>query len=302
MTIAEKIRSLLATGRPLLMPGVFDALTARMAVQAGFEVIFTSGYSMSATRLASPDFGLLTATEMIDVTQKVCAAVPGVPLIVDADTGYGNAINTIRTVKDLQQAGAAGMFLEDQVWPKKCGHMAGKVVVPIEEYEAKLQAAIDSRGDRDFFIVARTDARAPLGLRESIKRAQRAQRMGADATFIEAPQSIDEMREIAREVPGVRVANMLEKGKTPLQTPDELHQIGFDLIVHPLTALYAAARAYATVFKLLREKGTTRENLDLLLPWADFHKVVDLDRYYELEKRYSTVTDGLPPTTQTFNS
>lgn len=285
-TLAQKIRDTLAKGKPLLMPGVFDALTARMAVQAGFEIIFTSGYSMSATRLAAPDFGLLTATEMIDVTQKVCAATPGVPLIVDADTGYGNAINTIRTMKDLQQAGAAGMFLEDQLWPKKCGHMSGKVVIPFEEYESKLQAAIDTRGDRDFFTVARTDARAPLGLPEAIKRARRAHDMGADATFIEAPESVDEMRRIAEEVPGIRVANMLEKGKTPLQTPEELHKMGFDLIVHPLTALYAAAKAYASVFKVLREKGTTRDHMDLLLPWSDFHKIVELDTYYDLEKRY----------------
>lgn len=287
MTHAEKIRQTLRQGNPLLMPGVYDALTARMAVQAGFDVIFTSGYSVSAARLATPDFGLLTATEMIDITQRVCAAEPNTPLIVDADTGYGNALNVIHTVSQLQQAGAAGMFLEDQVWPKKCGHMAGKEVIPLPEYEAKLQAAIDSRGDRDFFIVARTDARAPLGLKEAIKRACRSHEMGADATFIEAPHSIEEMKEIAKEVPGIRVANMLEKGKTPLQTPEELHDIGFDLIVHPLSALYAAARAYTEVFKLLRQKGTTRDRLDLLLPWSDFHSIVELDRYYDTEKRYS---------------
>ncbi|MBI4178820.1 oxaloacetate decarboxylase [bacterium] len=289
MTHAEKIREILTRGgrsAALLMPGVFDALTARLAVQAGFEVIFTSGYSVSAARLAAPDFGVLTATEMIDTARRVCLAEPETPLIVDADTGYGNAINVIQTVKELQRAGAAGMFLEDQVWPKKCGHMSGKVVIPLEEYESKLQAAIDTRGDRDFFIVARTDARAPLGLKEAIRRAKRSHEMGADATFIEAPQSIDEMREIAREVPGVRVANMLEKGKTPLQTPQELHDIGFDLIVHPLTALYAAARAYSDVFRILKKKGTTREDLHLLLPWADFHGIVDLEGYYELEKKY----------------
>lgn len=287
MTHAERIRQILARGQPVLMPGVYDALTARIAVQTGFEVIFTSGYSVSAAQLASPDFGLMTATEMIDIAQRVCDAEPKTPLIVDADTGYGNALNVIRTVTQLQQAGAAGMFLEDQVWPKKCGHMAGKEVIPLPDYESKLRAAIDSRGGRDFFIVARTDARAPAGLKEAIKRACRAHEMGADATFIEAPQSLDEMKEISREVPGVRVANMLEKGKTPLLTPAELHDIGFDLIVHPLTALYAAARAYKTVFQLLREKGTTRDNLDLLLPWNDFHTIVDLDKYYDLEKRYS---------------
>lgn len=286
MTHAEKIRQILARGKPLLMPGVYDALTARIAVQAGFEVIFTSGYSVSAARLASPDFGLMTATEMIDIAQRVSSAESDTPLIVDADTGYGNALNVIRTVGQLQQAGAAGMFLEDQVWPKKCGHMSGKEVIPMPEYESKLQAAIDSRGHRDFFIVARTDARAPLGLAEAIRRACRSREMGADATFIEAPQSIDEMREIAKEVPGVRVANMLEKGKTPLQTPAELHDLGFDLIVHPLSALYAAARAYTSVFRLLREKGTTRDNMDLLLPWSDFHSIVDLDRFYDLEKKY----------------
>src|SRR5947207_15558631 len=208
-TIAE----LLAGAEPLALPGVFDALSARLAARAGFRALFLSGYALSATRLAEPDFGLLTATEVVDAATRVCAAVD-VPVIVDADTGYGNPFNVERTVHDLIRAGAAGCFLEDQVWPKRCGHLEGKRVVPLDEYLPKLRAALRTRGRTPFHVTARTDARAPEGLDEAIRRAQACAEAGADAVFVEAPESIAEMDRIRSALPEhvTLVANMVEDG------------------------------------------------------------------------------------------
>jgi len=275
----------LRAGDPVLMAGVFDALSARLAFDAGFETLFVSGYSTSATLLGLPDFGYLTQTEIADVARRVCRVVPSAQVVVDGDTGYGNPLNTIRTVELYEEAGAAGIFLEDQVWPKKCGHMAGKRVVPAEEWLAKLQAAVEHR-DR-LFVVARTDARAAVDLDEAVARARAAAELGVDAVFVEAPESVEEMEAVAAATPDcVRVANMIETGKTPLRTPAELHDLGYDLIVSPLTGLLAAARAMATAYGVLHDKGTLRDRLDLVTSFDDFGRVVDLDRHYGLEARY----------------
>ena len=282
---AERIRSLLKQKGVLVMPGVYDALSAKIAARAGFEVIFITGYSVSATLLGEPDFGLLTQTEMLAAARRICSVVD-LPVIVDADTGYGNAINVIRTVHELTRAGAAGMFLEDQVWPKRCGHMQGKQVIPLEEQLNKLRAAIDARKGGDLYIVARTDARQALGLKEAIRRGVAFKQAGADAVFIEAPESRDEMRDIARNVPGPLVANMLERGVTPLMGPTELKELGFQLIVWPLAALYASAQALTTVYAVLREDGTTVRILNHLLPFDQFHDIVGLEEKYALDARY----------------
>lgn len=282
----DRIRDLLGAGGTVLMPGVWDALSARLVAQAGFEVSFLSGYATAATLLGLPDFGYLTQGEMAEVARRVCTAAPEVAVVVDADTGHGNALNTIRTVQLFESAGAAGIFLEDQVWPKKCGHMGGKRVVAREEWLTKLRAAVEHR-DR-LFVVARTDARAAIGLDEACTRAQMAADLGVDAIFVEAPESIEEMEAVVRATPGlVRVANMIEAGKTPLMTPGELHDLGFDLIVSPLTGLYAAARALTTAYGVLREKGSLRDDLELVTDFPAFNRLVDLDRHYDLEARYA---------------
>ena len=283
----QRIRQAIEAG-PVLMPGVFDALSSRLAARAGFDVLFVSGYSVAATRLGLPDFGYLTGVEMAQIARPICDAAMGIPVIVDGDTGYGNPLNVQRTVRDWIDAGAAGIFLEDQLWPKKCGHMAGKQVIPIADQVQKLRAAIDARGDDDLFIVARTDARAPLGLEAAIERALAFGETGVDATFIEAPQSREELEEIARRVPGIRVANMVEQGKTPMLTPAELDELGFRLIVHPITALYAAAQGMRDALRVLHEKGTTRDDLGGLLRWDEFNDVIELDRFYALEERYGS--------------
>lgn len=287
MNKADQVREFLGKKRVLVMPGVYDCLSAKIAAQSGFEVIFITGYSLSATLLGEPDFGLLTQTEMLSAAQRICGLVE-TPVIVDADTGYGNAINVIRTVKELIRAGAAGMFLEDQVWPKRCGHMKGKQVIPLEEHLKKLKAAMEARDSGDLYIVARTDARQSLGLQEAIRRGIALKEAGADAVFIEAPENRDEMREIARNVPGPLVANMIERGVTPLMGPEELRDLGFELIVWPLAPLYASAKALQEVYSTLRQKGTTRDILDRLIPFNEFHEIVGLEQKYALDAKYRT--------------
>jgi methylisocitrate lyase len=269
------------------MPGIYDALSAKIAARAGFEVVFITGYSVSATLLGEPDFGLLTQTEVVSAAARICAAIE-TPVIVDADTGYGNAVNVIRTVEDLNRAGAAGMFLEDQIWPKRCGHMQGKQVIPLEEYLNKLRAAMDARQDRDFFIVARTDARQALGLEQAIIRGMAFKEAGADAVFIEAPRSVEELQEIARRVPGPLVANMIERGVTPLISPRELKDLGYDLVVWPLAPLYSVAKTLAATYETLRREGSTVRILDQLMPFDDFNEIVGLSDKYETDAKYKS--------------
>jgi 2-methylisocitrate lyase-like PEP mutase family enzyme len=267
------------------MPGVWDPLSARIAVEAGFDTVFLSGYCVAGTMLGLPDIGYLTQTEMADAARRTCAAVPDQLVVVDADTGYGNAATTIRTVELWEASGAAGLFLEDQVWPKRCGHMAGKEVVERGEWLAKVRAALDHRSS--LFVTARTDARAPLGLDEAIARGRAARDLGVDAVFVEAPESVAELEQIASAIPDcVLVANMVETGKTPLLTPGELHDLGFDLIVSPLSALFAAVHAMRRQLGALREHGSLRDNLDELVAFDDFTALVQLDRHRALDEEY----------------
>ena len=286
----DDLRTRLASGQSVLMPGVWDALSARLAATAGFDTVFISGYATAGTQLGLPDFGYLTQTEISEVARRVCRAIPDTAVVVDGDTGYGNALNTIRTIQLYEDAGAAGIFLEDQVWPKRCGHMAGKRVVPREEWLSKLQAAVDTR--RSIFVVARTDARAAVDIDEACERARMAAAIGVDAIFVEAPQSVDELKAVADAVPDmVRVANMIEGGRTPLLTPTELHDLGYDLIVSPLTGLLAAAKALQDAYGTLRAEGTLRDHPELTIAFDDFGPLVELDRHYDLDARYSELQD-----------
>jgi 2-methylisocitrate lyase-like PEP mutase family enzyme len=285
MSGAQRIRALVA-GDTVLMPGVYDALTARIAARIGFEVVFVSGYSVSAARLGEPDFGLLTGSEMADAARSVCR-VSSAPVIVDADTGYGNPLNVMRTVREFQDAGAAGVFLEDQVWPKKCGHMSGKRVVEAGEHAAKIRAACDARGERDLFIVARTDARQPLGLDAAIERCLAYRAAGADALFVEAPRSVEELERIAAALPPPLVANMIERGVTPHLTRSQLRDLGFSLVVCPLSALFAAARAVEDVLRELHERETTAAVVDRMLAFDELNALVETEARYADEARYA---------------
>ncbi|KAJ0256007.1 Carboxyvinyl-carboxyphosphonate phosphorylmutase [Hirschfeldia incana] len=299
--IQTRIHRLIQDQGIILMPGCYDALSAAIVQQTGFSAGFISGYALSASLLGKPDFGLLTPPEMAATARSVCASAPNIPIIADADTGGGNALNVQRTVKDLIAAGAAGCFLEDQAWPKKCGHMRGKQVISAEEHAAKIASARDAIGDSDFFLVARTDARATSaksGLEDAIARVNLYMEAGADASFVEAPRDDDELKEIGKRTKGFRVCNMIEGGVTPLHTPEELKEMGFHLIVHPLTALYASARALVDVLKTLKENGTTRGHLEKMATFEEFNSLVDLESWFELEARYSNLRNALGTTTK----
>lgn len=279
------LRTRLAAGESVLMPGTWDALSSRLAANAGFSTVFLSGYCVSGTQLGLPDYGFLTQTEMADQARRATAANPGLNVVVDGDTGYGNALNVIRTVELWEAAGAAGVFIEDQVWPKRCGHMSGKQVVPADEWLAKLRAAVDHRSD--LLVCARTDARAAVGLDEAIERANAAADTGVDAVFVEAPETVAEMERIADEVDApVLVANMVEAGRTPLLTPDELTDLGFRLAVSPLTSLFSMVASIRGSLDILATAGSLRDDLDRLVSFDDFTEIVGLPDIAATEERY----------------
>lgn len=270
----RRLRDRLAIGS-VLMPGVWDPLSARLAADVGFSTLFLSGYCVSGTMLGVPDIGLLTQTEMADAARRISAAVPGVELVVDADTGYGNALNAIRTVELWRQAGAAGIFIEDQLWPKRCGHMDGKQVVSRAEWLSKLRAAV-AHAD-GMHVTARTDARAAVSLDEALERGRMARDVGVDAVFVEAPESVAELERIAAALDGtVLVANMVEAGRTPLLAPAELEALGFRLVVSPVGGLFAATKALRDAFAALHSHGTLRDRLDSLVGFAEFAAIVGL--------------------------
>jgi carboxyvinyl-carboxyphosphonate phosphorylmutase len=271
----------------MVLPGVFDALSARIAEKVGFDAVFQTGYGSAATLLGMPDYGFLNAGETIDNARRIMRAV-NIPVIVDVDTGYGNPLNVWRLVRDLQSLGAAGIFLEDQVWPKRCGHMIGKEVVSKDDYIMKLKAAVEAREDKDFIIVARTDARAPLGLDEAIQRGRAYHKAGADVIFIEAPRSIEELKRIAKEINAPLVANMIEEGLTPNLPSKDLLKMGYRIVVFPLSGLYAATFAIKQVFLELKNSGATQQARKMMVTFKDFNKFVDLHTYAALEKRYAS--------------
>jgi len=270
----------------IVLPGVFDALSARIAEQVGFDAMFQTGYGSAAALLGMPDYGLLNAGETIDNARRIVQAV-NVPVLVDADTGYGNPLNVWRLVRDLQNLGAAGIFLEDQIWPKRCGHMTGKDVISTDNYIPKLKAALEARKNKDFIIVARTDARAPLGLEEAIERGEAYRKAGADVIFVEAPRSIEELKKIANRIDAPLVANMIEEGITPNLPAKELLKMGYRIAVFPLSGLYAATFAIKEVFIELKKNGMTKRTRKMMITFKDFNKFVDLQRYMALEKTYT---------------
>lgn len=269
------------------LPGVFDALSARVAEHVGFDAIFQTGYASAASLLGMPDFGFLNAGETVDNAHRIIRAVK-VPVLVDVDTGYGNPLNVWRMVHDIEALGGGGIFLEDQVWPKRCGHMTGKNVISKHDYIQKLRAALEARKSKDFIIVARTDARAPLGLEEAIERGKIYRKAGADVIFVEAPRSIEELKKIADEIDAPLLANMIENGVTPNLSARQLLKIGFRMVVFPLSGLYAATFAIKEAFVELKRTGITKEVSKKMITFNEFNKFVDLHRYINLENRYAS--------------
>jgi len=269
----------------IAFPGMYDTLSARIAERVGFPMGFVSGYSVAATSIGEPDMGLLTQTEMVDRARQICGSVT-IPIIVDADTGYGNPLNVHRTINQLIAGGASGCFLEDQVWPKKCGHMRGKQVIPREDYVHKIRAAVEARNGRDFFIVARTDALAVEGIDEAVARVEAARAAGADASFIEAPDSVERLEEIGRRSPAPNVANMIEGGKTPVLPKEELARLGFHLILYPLAGLFAAARSIEIMYQKLRTDGTTTGEEHRLMTFPEFNELIGVEEKYARAQRF----------------
>lgn len=283
----KNLKNMLKSKKPIVIPGVYDALGAKIAQKVGFGAMFQTGYGTSATLFGMPDYGFIGATETVDNARRICRAV-SVPVIVDSDTGYGNALSVWKLVKELESAGASGIFLEDQRWPKRCGHMQGKEVVPQEEYTEKLSAALDARENKDFIVVARTDARATEGLDAAIERGKQNKKTGASAIFVEAPRSLEEMKKIGKEINAPLVANMIEGGATPLSSAETLNKMGFKIILYPLSVLYANTFATMNILKELKKSGNTAKYKQKVVNFDQFNDLVELPKFRKMEKKFRT--------------
>ena len=266
---------------------MYDCLSAKIAERTGFEVILTSGFGISGSVLGYPDYGLLTATEMLNAAGNISKSID-IPLIADIDTGYGNPINVVRTIETVIDLGIAGVILEDQEWPKRCGHLEGKRIIAMEEHVEKISAARFASGESGLVIVARTDARAELGLEEAIRRGKAYYEAGADIIFIEAPQTEKELREIPVALPDVPLlANMIEGGKTPCHSAGELEEFGFKMGIFALSGLFAATKGIEDCFRFLKENGTT-SGFENISSFAVYKEVIDIKKYQELEEKFVT--------------
>ena len=281
------VHPLVAEKRLMVVPGVYDALSARLAERAGFPAAVLTGYGVAAVHLGEPDFGLLTQTEVLDTARRVIAAVD-MGIVVDGDTGYGGPLNVQRLVRELISMGARGVLLEDQRWPKRCGHMRGKEVVSAEEHVAKIQAAVDARGDSPFVITARTDALETHGIDEAIRRAQMYKEAGASLLFVEGPRNREELARIGSELPGPLAVNLIEGGRTPLCSLEELAEMGFFSVGFVLSGLYAAAHALENTYKTIRSQGSTDSLRDRMLSFEQFNELIGAETRYAEDERYRT--------------
>ena len=282
---ATKLRELISSGVFLPMPCCFDALSGKMIEQAGFNLTFMSGFAASASRIGAPDLGLMSYGEVVDHARNITDAT-SIPLIADGDTGYGNAMNVIRTVSGLAKAGCAGVLIEDQLAPKRCGHTPGKEVVGREEAFDRIKAAVDARenGD-DILIMARTDANHTYGLTEALERAQKFHDLGADILFVEAPKNEEEMKQICSELPGCKMANIVEGGLTPNIPMTELNEMGYQIAAYPLTLLSASMRAMKNALANL--KSDTPRDKDIL-NFSELRDIIGFEEYYETSSQYET--------------
>jgi len=285
MNKTTQFRRLVEDREILVLPGVHDALTAKLAERAGFAAITCGGYATSASLLGEPDTSQLSFTEMADTYARLCDAV-SVPVFGDGDTGYGNVTNVGRTVRMYERAGLAGMFIEDQVFPKRCGHMAGKAVVPVQDMVGKLKAALDARQDPDFVIMARTDAIAVNGIDDAIACMATYHDVGADLLFVEAPENEEQMRRICAELDGPCMANMIEGGTTPNLTTTALQEIGYAAVAYPVAVTYAIARAVDDLLRLLAADGVTAGFADRMMSFAEFNDVIGLGELRAREQSY----------------
>lgn len=286
MEKARKLRELLASGKIVMAPGAYDAWSARLVEKAGFPAIYMTGYGVSASVLGRPDIGLMSYEEMVNMARNICSCT-NVPVIADADNGYGNSLNVLRTVSEYETAGVAAIQLEDQVMPKRCGHMEGKQLIPKEEMVAKVRAAVYARKNPDLVIIARTDAIAVNGYEDAIDRARAYKEAGADVIFVEALQNENQVKEAAKLVGAPLMANMVEHGKTPLDTADNLYNMGFRIAIYPVVTIYTATKALMNVLATLKESEDLRQCMPQEVDFPTFNKMIGLDNLRALEKTFS---------------
>lgn len=285
MSKASVLREMLSAGKLIKAPGAYDVWSAKLVEAAGFEAVYMTGYGVSASVLGSPDIGLMTFTEVATMARNMAFAV-NIPLIADCDTGFGNSLNVIRCVQEFESSGVAAIQLEDQLMPKRCGHMEGKSLVPKEDMLAKIRAAVYARKDPDFIIIARTDARAVNGFKDGIDRAKAYSEAGADVIFFEAPQSVEEVREVGSALKVPLLANMVENGKTPLFGDEELKEMGYSIVIYPVTALYSATKQIMTTLQTLKKTGRISECVPYGVEFPTFNEMIGLNEQRALEKSF----------------
>lgn len=289
MTNGSKMRKLFEEKKLVVAPGCHDALTAKIINYLGFDAVYMTGYGQSASHLGQPDVGLMTMSEMVMRAANTVEAAGNACVVADADTGFGNAVNVMRTIREYEKAGVAVIQLEDQVMPKKCGHMTGRQVVPMEEMVGKVKAAVDAR-QGDMMIMARTDARTVYGIDEAIERGRAYKEAGADIIFIESPESEEEMRKINECIPGLTLANMVEGGRTPIFTNDKLEEFGYNLVIYPTASTYVTTKAMIDLWEGLKRDGTTATMIDRMVPFAQFNELMGLQNIRDIEHKYASST------------
>lgn len=288
MNNGKKMRDLFAQKNFVVAPGAHDALTAAIIGKLGFDAVYMTGYGQSASHLGRPDVGLMTMSEMVMRAANMVEAA-GIPVIADADTGFGNAVNVMRTVREYEKAGVAVIQLEDQVMPKKCGHMIGRQIVGLDEMVGKIKAAVDARENPDFMIMARTDARTTQGIEAAIERGLAFKEAGADIVFIESPESKEEMKLINEKIPGLTLANMVEGGRTPMFKNAELKELGYNLVIYPTASTYATTKAMVDLWEGLKRDDTTETMIESsMIPFERFNELIGLPRIQEIESNYAT--------------
>lgn len=267
----------------IVAAGCYDGLSARLVEAAGFKVAYMTGYGVAASVLGKPDYGFITMTEIVTQARNIVSTI-GIPLIADADTGYGNPLNVMRTVEEYERAGVAAIHIEDQLFPKRCGHMEGKIVIPMEEHCKKIEMAVATRNE--MLIIARTDARAPLGLEEALKRAKAYREAGADIVFVDAPQSLEEVKTIVSQIDAPIMLNITEGAKTPMLPAKEFGEMGIKIVFYPSATIYAASKGMARVLECLHRTGSTKEYLGQMDSFHSFNTTMGLPELMELEKKY----------------
>lgn len=289
MTNGMKMRKLFEEKKFVVAPGCHDALTAKIINYLGFDAVYMTGYGQSASHLGQPDVGLMTMSEMVMRASNTVEAAGNALVVADADTGFGNAVNVMRTIREYEKAGVAVIQLEDQVMPKKCGHMTGRQVVSKEEMVGKVKAAVDARRD-DIMIMARTDARTVYGIDEALERGLAYKEAGADIIFIESPESEEEMRKINEVIPGLTLANMVEGGRTPIFVNDKLQEFGYNLVIYPTASTYVTTKAMIDLWEGLKKDGTTATMIDRMVPFAQFNELMGLQNIRDIEHKYASAT------------